>query len=64
MTSGATGRRPPGPRGADIVRALLNFKRRRVLAFEDLARTYGEVSSFHCLGFKLYLVTGDRKSVV
>lgn len=58
MTSGATGRRPPGPRGADIVRALLNFKRRRVLAFEDLARTYGEVSSFHCLGFKLYLVTG------
>ncbi len=40
------------------MRALLDFKRRRALAFEDAARTYGGVAALHCLGFKLYLVTG------
>lgn len=54
----ADSRRPPGPRGLDVIAALLDFKRRRVVALEDAAHTYGDIVALHCLGFKAYLIAG------
>lgn len=56
----AGGRRPPGPRGLDIVRTLLDFKRRRVVALEDASHEYGDIVALHCLGFKAYLLAAPE----
>lgn len=49
--------RVPGPKGVDILRALLEFKRKGVAFLEDAARKYGPVCGLQLPGLKVFLVS-------